>query len=315
MLQFETLRNYKNPNKLVKLWNREFNGKYPITPLLFRKRVLDDANLNKDASFVALYDNAPVGFIFIKTWLADTGLYREDDVAYISLMFVKKEMRNMHIGSDLLNLAISEIKKHQSIKKIVVGDDVNNLFAGVPNELTLSPIFFMNKGFVQKGSLVDMISIVKKTSFDDNLPENIQFRVATFDDKPSLLKFCVSNGYGKNAYLINQYYSRGGTGRRIVIATIEDKIVGMAKIYEEDKIPLVRFASIKEKNIGRIVLVGLDKEYDNDELLVSLNKACVNYLVLRGSKKIVATDVSDIQFYKRLGFSAFKYYLQFEMVI
>ena len=112
MLQYVSIRKFKHLNKLNNIWNSEYKKTFPIKKHLYKKYILDDVNLNKDASFVALYDNEPVGFIFIKTWLLDSGLLDERDTAHISLMYVKKEMRNMGIGSDMLNLALVEIKKH-----------------------------------------------------------------------------------------------------------------------------------------------------------------------------------------------------------
>ena len=119
MLQYVTIRKYKHLNKLNNLWNSEYKKTFPIKKYLFKKHIVEDVNLNKDASFVALYDNEPVGFVFVKTWLLDSGLLDKSDVANISLIYVKKEMRNMGIGSDMLKLAISEIKKHKSITKAI----------------------------------------------------------------------------------------------------------------------------------------------------------------------------------------------------
>ena len=124
MLQYVSLRNYKHTKHLINLWNVEFRFNFPIRKNIYRDLILDDPNLNVDASFVALYDNEPVGFIFIKTWLNESGFETDSDSAFISLMFVTEEMRNMGIGSDLLKLAISEIKKHGTIKTLKVGNEI-----------------------------------------------------------------------------------------------------------------------------------------------------------------------------------------------
>jgi ribosomal protein S18 acetylase RimI-like enzyme len=120
MLEYLTIRKYKHTKHLINLWNSEFRSTYPIKKQLYRNVVLNDVHLNKDASFVALYDNEPVGFIFIKTWIDESGLADEHETAHISLIFVKKEMRNMGIGSDMLKLALSEIKKYHNIITLVV---------------------------------------------------------------------------------------------------------------------------------------------------------------------------------------------------
>ena len=230
MLQYVSIRKYKHLNKLNNIWNSEYKKTFPIKKHLYKKYILDDVNLNKDASFVALYDNEPVGFIFIKTWLLDSGLLDEHDTAHISLMYVKKEMRNMGIGSDMLNLALGEIKKHTTIKKVVVGHEVNFIFAGVPSEINHSSIFFINKGFDQKENVVDMIRVLREDSFDDVDKKGLSVSIATEEEKDELLKLCISNNLNQEAYKINQYFDNGGTGRRIAIGTINNKIVASASV-------------------------------------------------------------------------------------
>ena len=71
MLQYVNAKKYKHLNKLINLWNSEYKKTFPIKKALYKKHILEDVNFNKDASFVALYDNDPVGFVIIKTWLQD----------------------------------------------------------------------------------------------------------------------------------------------------------------------------------------------------------------------------------------------------
>ena len=46
-----------------------------------------------------------------------------------------------------------------------------------------------------------------------------------------------------------------------------------------------------------------------------MNLAAKNYLAKRGCKKIIVLATKDIKFYKSLGYSAYKYYLQFELAL
>ena len=315
MLEYLSIRQYKHLKKLNRLWNSEFGSTYPLKKALYKSNILDDVNLNKDASFVALYDNEPVGFIFIKTWKTDSGLLNESEYAHISLMFVKKEMRNMGIGSDMLKLAISEIKKHKLITKLVVGNELYSVFTGVPSELTDAPIFFMNKGFVQKESVVDMIRVLR----EDGLPEvdkkGLEISIATEEEKDELLKLCISNNWNKEAYIINRYFENGGTGRRIAIGTKDGKIVTFVRFNDENKLPFKINRFMKDKKLGSILFVKVAKEHEGngyDEVMVQVARS---YLIKRGCKKSVVLATNDIKFYKQLGYSALKYYLTFELDI
>ncbi|MDY2888568.1 MAG: GNAT family N-acetyltransferase [Candidatus Caccosoma sp.] len=316
MLQYLTINKYKHLNNLINLWNGEYRKTFPISKSSYRNLILNDSNLNEEASFVALYDNEPVGFIFIKTWLKDSGLINEKNIANISLIFVKKEMRNMGIGSDLLKLAISEIKKHSTINKIIVGNDINGLFPGVPNELNDAPIFFMNKGFIQKEGVVDMIHIVKdENEGNDSNTKDVNVGIATEEEKDELLKLCVKNNYNREAFLINNYFEKGGSGRRIVLLRKDDKIIGFARFEDENKSLFRTSIFMKKTSLGNIIFEKLDEDYKNIGYEEILNQSVRNYIIKRGCNKIVVLATKNIHFYKQLDYSVYKYYLQFELEI
>ena len=313
MLEYITIRKYKHYKHLINLWNGEFKSTYPIKKSLYHTLVLEDVNLNKDASFVALYDNEPVGFVFVKTWLNESGLANEDETAHISLIYVKKEMRNMGIGSDLLQLVISEIKKYHNIKSLVVGNEMNKLFSGIPSELSAAPIFFVNKGFEQKEAVVDMIQLLKNQEIETIDTQDLNISVATEEEKDEILKLCVKNSWKREAYLVNQYFEKGGSGRRIAVGRIDGKIIGFVRFNDENKTPLKFKSFFKSNMLGSINFVKIDENYQNKNYELILNKAAKNYLLKRGCKKIVVLATKNIKFYKELGYSAYKYYLQFEL--
>ncbi len=317
MLQYFTIKDYKQTNRLLRLWNNEFKNICPIRKQTFKTNIIDDINLNKNASFVALYDGQPVGFIFIKTWLTDSGFCNEENKAYISLIFVKKEMRNMGIGSDMLQLSIKEIKKHQNIKILEVGNDINNVLPGIPNEIPSSPVFFMNKGFIQKESVVDMIRIVRNDAYEEvnNSDSDLKIRIATEEDKDEILKLCIKNNWQRDAYLINSYFERGGTGRRIVVGEKDGKILAIARIYEENKLAMKINIFMKDNNVGGILFLDIDESLQKEEYDKIMDDACKNYLIQRNCKKVIVPATKKIQYYKKLGYSAFKYYLRFDMEI
>ena len=318
MLEYVKVKKFKHIKRLINLWNSEFRYTYPIKAASYKKLILEDVNLNKDASFVALYDNEPVGFLFVKTWFNDSGLANEHDTAHISLMFVKKEMRNMGLGSDMLKLAVSELRKYHNINKLVVGNEMNKIFSGSPSDLNQAAIFFKNKGFVSKDAVVDMIQVVKSNDPEAINNNELLITVATEDDKYELLQLCVNNGWKREAFLINQYFENGGSGRRIAIGVIDDKkIVAFARFNHDNKkriLPafLAKFFA-KKIDVGSINYIRIDQNYYSKEYEIIMNKAAKNYLLKRGCKKIIALATQDIDFYKDLGYSVYKYYLQFEL--
>lgn len=315
MLDYIKVRKYRHLKHLINLWNVEFRSTYPIKKALYQQLILNDENFNMDASFVALYDNEPVGFIFVKTWLNESGFANEIDTAHISLIFVKKELRNMGIGSDLLQLAISELKKYHHIDRLIVGNEMLRVFSGLPNELSNAAIFFVNKGFVQKESAVDMIRIVRNDKIEEIDTKGLNVSIATDEDKDKILQLCVQNGWQREAFLVNKYFEDGGSGRRIALGTINDKPIAIVRFNDESKLPFKLSMLDNDKNLGSINFVKIDKNYDSEEYYTIMNKITKNYLLKRGCKKIVVLATNNVKFYKNLGFSAYKYYLQFELTL
>lgn len=315
MLQYIPFKNYKHANRLNNLWNQEFSTQFPISSSLYKSRILEDANLNKDASFIALYDNEPVGFILVKSWQVESGLCNDEKTAYISLIFVNKEMRNMGIGSDMLSLAISELKKNSQICHLRVGDDINRLICGVPSEMTNASIFFVNKGFIQQGGRADMIRIVRNEQLEEIPANDLEYRIATEEEKDEILKLCIKNNWNRYAYTLNSYFENGGTGRRLVLACKEQKIIGLARISEENKTPLKLNLFMKDNHIGEVYFIGVDEAYKDCGYDLAINISCKNYLIKRGCKKVIVPGIEDVKYYKNLGYSAFKYYLCFEKTL
>lgn len=316
MLEYITAKKYKHLKSLYRLWNGEYRSLYPIKKNYFKDIILEDENINLDASFVALYDNEPVGFIFTKTWCSESGLASsEKDVAHISLFYVKKEMRNMGLGSDMLKLVLAELKKYHAIKKLVVGNEMNKIFSGIPSELNEAAIFFVNKGFVQKESVVDMIRVIRNDNIEDLTNSDLKTQIATEDEKDEIIKLCVTNGWGKEAYLVNQYFDRGGTGRRICIGLKDDKVVAFVRFNDRNQVTFNHSSLIKSQNVGSINFVKVDKDYLNCGYEITMNKATKNYLLKRGCKQIIVLATNEVNFYKELGYSAYKYYLTFELAL
>lgn len=316
MLQYVSFKDYKKTKNLYKLWNREFKRIYPISSALFKERILDDVNFDKNNSYVALYERVPIGFIAIKKWQDDSLFYAIKDRATISLLYVQKDVRNMGVGSELLELALEGLKNQTAISKIQLGNDLLNIFPGLPSELTKTTPFLINNEFVNKDGCADMIQLARESKFQRNFEteKELTIRIATEEDQDHLLKMCLDNGMEKEAYLLKRYFENGGSGRRIVLGLVDEKIIGFVRIFDKKKIaPKVNF--FLEKKVGSLGLMGMDKDFREGNYAEKLCVEATKYLIMRGCKKIVVESTKDIEFYKKLGFKAFKYYLNFEKEI
>ena len=72
---------------------------------------------------------------------------------------------------------------------------------------------------------------------------------------------------------------------------------------------------LKDKKIGSILYVGVDNAYKDAGYDEVMSRVARRYLVKRGCKKVIILATKNIQFYKKQGFSALRFYQQFEMEI
>lgn len=318
MLQYIPFKEYKKGKFLYRLWNGEFKRTYPISAYLFKERILNDINFDVNNSYVALYERMPIGFILIKKWQDDSLFYSIPHVATISLFYVEKDVRNMGVGTELLSLAMDGLKKDPNIKALQLGNDLLSLFPGLPNEFNKTTPFLINRGFKSKDGCVDMIQIIHKNHKDLSssiqTPKELHTRIATEEDKDLLLKLCLDNNLIKEAYLIKRYFENGGTGRRIVLGLIDNQIIGFVRIYDKKR-NITRVNFFLDRAVGSLSTMGIDKKYQEGQYAEKLCLEAMNYLILRGCKKIMIEKTQNTEFYKKLGFKAFKYYLGFEKEI
>jgi len=237
MLQYIRFKDYKKGKYLYRLWNREYGRSYPISASLFKERLLEDVNFDVHNSYVALYERIPIGFILVKKWQDDSLFYAIPDTATISLFYVEKDIRNMGVGTELLELAMNGLLENKSLVKIQLGNDLLNFFPGLPSEFNKTTPFLINRGFKNKENYVDMIQIVKKQIESAHIyvetEKPLRIRIATEEDKDLILRLCLDNDLIKEAYLLKRYFEQGGTGRRIVLGLVEEKIVGFVRIYDK----------------------------------------------------------------------------------
>lgn len=314
MLQYIRFKDYKKGKYLYRLWNREYGRSYPISASLFKERLLEDVNFDVHNSYVALYERIPIGFILVKKWQDDSLFYAIPDTATISLFYVEKDIRNMGVGTELLELAMNGLSENKSLVKIQLGNDLLNFFPGLPSEFNKTTPFLINRGFKNKENYVDMIQIVKKQMESAHIyvetEKPLRIRIATEEDKDLILRLCLDNDLIKEAYLLKRYFEQGGTGRRIVLGLVEEKIVGFVRIYDKKK-NSTKVNFFLDNSVGSLGMMGMDKQYLEGNYAEKLCVEAMRYLILRGCKKIMIEKTQNTEFYKKIGFKVFKYYSGF----
>lgn len=95
---------------------------------------------------------------------------------------------------------------------------------------------------------------------------------------------------------------------------IDNQIIGFVRIYDKKR-NITRVNFFLDRAVGSLSAMGIDKKYQEGQYAEKLCLEAMNYLILRGCKKIMIEKTQNTEFYKKLGFKAFKYYLGFEKEI
>jgi GNAT superfamily N-acetyltransferase len=162
----------------------------------FKNVIIDDANYEKESTFVAIYDNKIVGFIGA---VAREGILGADNrgkpeqanFGYIKGFYVLDDFRKNGIGSMLLDKAIDYIKhKNKSFIKILEYTG-NYFFPGIDMRYESAINFFENKGFHREYVINDVdidLTDFKIGDYQKNAIERAKsIDISVVDYDPSML--------------------------------------------------------------------------------------------------------------------------------
>lgn len=311
------LLEFKDYEKLYKMWNDEFGFIFPITKELFNKNVFEYGNCAIDNSFVAVEDTEAVGFVIGKTWLEKYYVEAYLEMGWISLIYVKPSFRNQGIGTALLN-KVEEIFINENKKSISLGRDYYNFFPGLPNELKYYRTWFEKKGYIANYDTNDLIkrnTITTKKEilkpYKDNKPYII--RRATVDDFEGIDNLIKKNWPGRWYMEYLDYVAHGGTGYEYMIClTEENKVCGFCKVCDiYTPLELCGYSMNfydRFDYLGGIGPLGVDSNYRKLNIANNLLKTIINELLEKEVSEIIIDWTNLMHIYQKYGFEIWKSY-------
>ena len=312
-LEKEEVLNLRN------LWNDELGFIFPITEELFNRNTYLTNGFLLDCSYVAMFDNIPVGFIISKVWNTTKvdGLY--ENTGWISLIYVSKKYRKQGIGSKLISLVESDFKD-LGISKINLGKDYQNFFPGLPKDLKEHLDWFTKRGYTALYETNDLVNL----NLNQNLL-NLEFksdnkydiRLCTKDDFPELIRFMEKNFPGRWLVELKDYIKNNGTGCEFVVCVNNKKrICGFCKIGSyKTPIELISFSLTwrdRFLRLGGIGPLGVDSDFRRQNIAYNMIVFSVNYLKSIGSNALIIDWTNLISFYRKFGFEIWKTYIYIE---
>lgn len=224
-----------NPNNSVGLSN---NFNYAINSNIIKEKIFNSPDFFNIGSFIAYQNTSPVGFICSKT--CSNSLKNYETCAHICLFAVDKNFQRKGIGTLLLNSCIESLKA-KNIKEIIVGQDLDNIFSGVPDfnladrESNGTVQFLEHHGFkVSEGKNFDMVNDLSNYNFNlSNLKINLSTEfstvTATKNDIPSLKAFLEKEFPGRWVYEISRTFNTKEL-EHVLILKSNEEILGFCRI-------------------------------------------------------------------------------------
>lgn len=300
---------------ILLLWNSQTNPIFTIREDLFESQIVTDKSINYDLSQVVFVENQIIGFMIIKT----SSVYEIQGLSktvWISLLFVDTNFRFQKIGSKLLSTLKSNLHLRK-YSRIVIGQDVHNLFCGVPTIFD-NTSFFIKNGFQHVGYAYDMNRKVTKMStlaLLQRVPYEIG--IATTSDFNNLEDFFVKNFNGRWLFEFQEYRQLGGSGREFIILKREQQIIAFCRINDCKSIQNMyntNWDNLSQNLIG-IGPLGVDTDYRNLGLGYDVVAYTVNEAIKRDASDIIIDWTGLVDFYALFGFDIFMKYSCFEIKI
>ena len=273
-------------DSIVSIWNNALK-RDPISKGRFVRSILGDADYQpgEDSGFfVALMNKKPVGFLraIIRRWPNDrVGI--EPDHGWIPVMGVDPEFQRKGIGTALVNKALEYFKKHNRKKIFICGNTGSApgyIFPGVDKDAYASALeLFKKAGFVIDHEPVSMGRTL--TDFDvDHFQKiawesgsDVKISTLTPEKVQNFMDF-MANAFPGDWNIVARMKIKSGALQDILIAEIEDKIVGYCQWEGEHFGPFGVGEGARNKKVGaKLFTESVRRIRENDGRTVWFNWA------------------------------------------
>lgn len=295
-----TIRETKDYQSVLTLWNQEVGFIYPLDEEVFSQNLI---NYPYKVVYGAYNDTQLVGFIVGKTWDGDI-MSELNDKAWISLFYVARKYRRCGIGSQLLTQLETTFNNKSEMN---VGRDINAFFPGIPCDFdNLTDTWFEKRGYISGKYTHDLVN--RNPSHFPIKNKRYLFREGKIEDKEQFLAWIYQQFGIRWHYEAYQYFEKGGTGKEYVFAFDDNKLIAFCRINDQsfnhfgyNMTWRKRFALL-----GGVGPLGVDKVYRGKQLGYDIVAYGINTLIKRGIQEIIIDWTGLLDFYQQFGFEVWK---------
>ncbi|WP_407272021.1 GNAT family N-acetyltransferase [Radiobacillus sp. PE A8.2] len=312
-MRYKSLNNH-DVDKICRLWNKEIGEEFPISTSLFKECSVEDVNVVKAGSLVAIDEETDqiVGFIVAKRFQdqkCDVAL--DPNIGWIQVLLVDREYRNKGIGSTLLAMAEDALQQ-TGVQQMDVAGSLKHYFPGIPTQYTDTKSWFEKKGYIPAQPCYDLFNDYNEKE-KMQLPsfKDVTFRLLDQSDQGDLLSFLHQNFPGRWEYEAKRYFEDNGSGREFVGVFKDSEIIGFCRV-NDSKSPTVGgnilWSLLYEDELGGVGPLGIADDYRGNGYGLAVVEAGIFFLQLRGIEKVVIDWTLKTDFYMKLGFTIWKSY-------
>lgn len=287
---------HENEAEVYALWTNVFTHTWPLSATQFHHITTDLPEKITPYYFVARKYNRIVGFIGILI----------EETAEVLCVFISPREQRKGIGSELLGVAISAVKK-RGIKKICLGSGTRSyLWPGIPTNLPNAIQFFQRHSFHCNALSTDMM-----LDLHEFKPQKITLQQADgillSNPKPQEI-WKVLDFERKNFPQWSNYYQSAFQENRqndiLVAKAADDTVVGAVLV---EKKPFV-WKNLLKGETGSLGALGVVKKMRGEGIGSALAVRGTQLLKERGIRTAYLgwTDIPD--WYRRLGYRVWREY-------
>ncbi|WFR55103.1 GNAT family N-acetyltransferase [Anaerocolumna sp. AGMB13025] len=238
--------------ELAGLWKECFHENFWVSGKKLLESTFENESFFTEAAFGlrSKKDNQLIGAVIAKKSRETSELY--PDCAWLSALLIKPEYQGKGHGTRLYR-AMYRVLKNHTVRKLFVGQDIKNLFSGIPDPVKNAD-FFTKQGFILNSDehydlVADILNNEKLDHFDTiDFLENFMAEPVKERETPELLRFLLNEFPGRWYVTVKEYLEQAKNLENLVILkNTKDEIQGFCMV------------AVKEDGFGGLGPIGIAK--------------------------------------------------------
>lgn len=304
---------------LIEFWNRNLGSGFPMHTRLWDQNLRSEFGFLPEQSWMILADGEPVGMILNKYLPVRMGAADLHPVGWINTLLVDREYRAQGLGSALYERTEKSFRA-AGLRRLALGAELGHFFPGIPKESVETESFFLNRGYTGGSEVCDLSCTVSRFvppaghGLAPEVEKTVQIALAqSEEDFRDTQQFFLTYFPGRWEHEFRWAFENGLLDG-LVLLRVGGAVKGFARIYDQhsDYIgPSIYWSGLMKKPYGGLGPIGVANDERGKGLGMELLYRALMMLWERGVEEIGIDFTTLVDFYGKLGFQPWKWYLRY----